>query len=95
MSTAMYDDAIRSLRDNGIAILGTKSATEDDLNQIEARLGVTLPVSYKKMLSEHGALEIDTIEIYGWLSRASTRNSSPMLCLPRNESAPMVGSARR
>lgn len=69
MSIAMYDDAIRCLRDNGIDILGTKSATEDDLNQIETRLGVTLPISYKKMLSEHGALEFDTIEIYGWLSQ--------------------------
>lgn len=69
MSTAMYEDAIRSLRDHGIDILGTKRATEEDLKQVEARLGVTLPVSYKKMLCEYGALEFDTIEIYGWLSQ--------------------------
>ncbi|PCK86509.1 glucan synthesis protein [Rhizobium sophoriradicis] len=69
MSTVMYDDAIRSLRDNGIDILGTKSATEEDLKQIETRLGVSLPVSYKKMLSEYGALEFDAVEIYGWLSQ--------------------------
>ncbi|WP_309506049.1 SMI1/KNR4 family protein [Rhizobium sp. PRIMUS64] len=69
MSTAMFDDAIRSLRDNGIDILGTRSATEEDLKQIETQLGVSLPVSYKKMLSEYGALEFDTIEIYGWLSQ--------------------------
>lgn len=69
MSTVVYDDAIRSLRDNGIDILGTKSATEEDLKQIETRLGVSLPVSYKKMLSEYGALEFDTVEIYGWLSQ--------------------------
>ncbi|MBB2682451.1 UNVERIFIED_ORG: hypothetical protein GGE53_004521 [Rhizobium etli] len=37
MSTAMYDDAIRSLRDNGIDILGTRSATGEDLKQIEPR----------------------------------------------------------
>ncbi|WFR98760.1 SMI1/KNR4 family protein [Rhizobium tumorigenes] len=69
MSAAMYDDAIRSLRENGIDVLGTKSATEEDVKRIEARLGVILPVSYKKMLSEYGALEFDTVEIYGWLSQ--------------------------
>jgi hypothetical protein len=69
MSIAMYDDAIRSLRENGIDILATESATEDDLKQIESRLGLKLPVSYRKMLSEFGALEFDTIEIYGWLAQ--------------------------
>ncbi|CDZ49647.1 SMI1/KNR4 family protein [Neorhizobium galegae] len=59
MSLSDYRFAIENLRENGIDILGTKSATENDLKQI----------SYKKMLSEYGALEFDTIEIYGWLSQ--------------------------
>lgn len=65
----MYGDAIRTLKHNEIDILGTKSATHEDLTRIESRLGHKLPDSYKEMLLEFGAIEFDTIEIYGWLTQ--------------------------
>lgn len=69
MTILLYDDAIRALRENDMPVLGTTGATEENIRQIEARLGVSLPPSYRKMLSDFGALEFGTTEIYGWLSQ--------------------------
>ncbi|AXA41600.1 SMI1/KNR4 family protein [Rhizobium leguminosarum] len=69
MTILLYDDAIRALRENDVPILGTTGATEENIKQIQVRLGVSLPPSYRKMLSDFGALEFGTKEFYGWLSQ--------------------------
>ncbi|SCB59672.1 SMI1-KNR4 cell-wall [Rhizobium aethiopicum] len=69
MTILLYENAIRTLRENKMEILGTTCATDEQIRRVEARLRLSLPPSYKQMLSDFGALEFDTTEIYGWLSQ--------------------------
>jgi hypothetical protein len=69
MTVLIYENALRTLRESGMDVLGTTGATTEDIRLIEDRLGNRLPPSYRKMLSDFGALEFGTVEIFGWLSQ--------------------------
>lgn len=80
MSVAAYDAAIRKLRSHGIEPDFRIPASGDLIAGLEARLGVVLPPSYRKMLSEFGILGFDAQDIYGLgLTGLDARNAPSVL----------------
>jgi SMI1-KNR4 cell-wall len=65
MSVPSYDRALDFLESNEISIRNSGGASEELIDQTEVRLGVTLPLSYKKMLSNYGTLSFRGRQYYG------------------------------
>lgn len=80
-----YEEAIRRLRDAGIEIFSTVSATSADIAAIEARLGVSLPLSYRAMLSQFGIMSFEGIEVYGWTPSGVDGKSIPNVVFATEE----------
>ncbi len=77
MSSQAFDDGVRRLRESGIELFGGKSATEEQIEQLELKLDVSLPTSYKKFLSVFGNLVFEGREIYGWTASGFEAKSVP------------------
>lgn len=77
MSDLAFDDGVRQLREAGIELFGSKGATEEQIEQLESKLNISIPVSYKKFLTLFGNLVFEGREIYGWTAAGFDAKSAP------------------
>lgn len=65
MSSNQFASAIEKLKNAQISIDEPRPQTDQTIKALENRLGVLLPISYKKMLYEFGNLGFGPVEFYG------------------------------